>query len=131
MKIYGLINGIFYVLYGLYGVIAPKHLAANVMGWTPDLLGLHQIRAMWMASVGAGIICIIMALKGKLAPLTQAIVLLTLCFMVGRIFGLIMDGTGPTQTYTEIAIEIVWAVIGLILLAREKAKDSEAFGNFS
>ena len=126
MKIYGLLNGFFYVFYGLYGVFLPKLIARDVMGWTPDLLGLHQIRAMWMASIGFGIICIICALKGDRAALTKAIILITLCFMVGRILGLILDGAGPTQTYVEIGIEIVWAGIGGIFISRHKKSQLSA-----
>jgi len=89
MKIYGLLNGFFYVFYGLYGVFMPKIMARDVMGWTPDLLGLHQIRAVWMAVIGMGVICVMCALKGNRAALTKAIMLITFCFMLGRILGLI------------------------------------------
>ena len=121
MKIYGLINGIFYILYGLYGTLLPKRLSREVMGWTPDLLGLHQIRAMWMGLLGVGVICILTALRGNTRPLTQAIVFATLCVMAGRLLGLVLDGTGPQQTYVEIAIEVVVVGLGLILLYRAKA----------
>ena len=122
MKIYGLINGFFYVFYGLYGVFLPKLLARETLGVTPDLLGLHQIRAMWMASIGVGVICILVALKGNVRVLTQAIIFITLCFLAGRLLGLVLDGTGPQQTYVEIGIEIVWAAIGAFLLSRAKPK---------
>ena len=122
MKIYGLINGMFYILYGLYGTIMPKRLSSEVMGWTPDLLGLHQIRAMWMGLVGIGVICVLVAIRGNIRALTQAIVFATLCFMAGRLLGLVLDGTGPQQTYVEIAVEVVVASLGLILLYRAKAK---------
>lgn len=121
MKIYGLLNGFFYVFYGLYGLFMPRHLAQSAMGWTPELLGLHQIRALWAASIGLGIICVWVALKGNRAALTKAIILITLCFMVGRILGLALDGTGPHQTYYEIGFEIIWAAIGMFLLSRAKA----------
>ena len=121
MRIYGIINGVFYVLYGLYGVFMPKLLASETMGWTPDLLGLHQIRAMWMASVGAGVICILVALKGNVRILTQTIIFMTLCFLIGRLLGLALDGTGPQQTYVEIGIEAVWSSIGLFLVSRSKS----------
>lgn len=120
MKIYGLINGFFYMFYGLYGVFMPKVLARETMGWTPDLLGLHQIRAMWMASIGFGFICVMVALKGDRAALTKAIILITLCFLVGRLLGLVLDGAGPHQTYVEIAIEVIWSGIGFVLLSRAK-----------
>jgi hypothetical protein len=121
MKIYGLLNGFFYLIFGAYGVFLPKHLAAETMGWTPGLLGLHQIRALWMACIGFGVICVIIALKGDRAALTKGIIFITLCFMVGRIFGLLIDGAGPQQTYVEIGIEIIWAGIGLFLLSRHKS----------
>jgi len=120
MKIYGLLNGFFYIFYGLYGAILPKTMARDVMGWTPDLLGLHQIRAVWMALIGMGIICVMCALKSDRVALTKAIMLITLCFMLGRILGLILDGAGPTQTYIEIGIEVVWIGLGAFLLSRQK-----------
>ncbi len=122
MKIYGIINGLFYVLYGFYGVLMPRHLAKHVTGWAPDLLGLHQIRAMWMASIGLGIICIMVAQRGHLASLTKAIIFITLCFLAGRLMALGLDGAGPTQTYFEIGIEVIWAGIGLYLLSRAKVR---------
>ena len=124
MKIYGLVNGYFYIFYGLYGVFMPKLLARETMGWDPNLLGLHQIRAMWTASIGLGVICVLCALRGKRAALTKAIILITFCFMVGRILGLILDGAGPKQTYVEIAIEVVWIGIGAFLLSRHQKAQS-------
>lgn len=120
MKLYGLLNGFFYMFYGLYGVLLPNVLARETMGWTPDLLGLHQIRAMWMASMGAGLICVLVALKGDRIILTKAIILMTFCFLVGRLLGLVLDGVGPQQTYLEIGIEIIWIGVGGILLGRAK-----------
>ena len=121
MKIYGLLNGFFYIFFGLYGVFMPKLLARETMGWTPDVLGLHQIRAIWMGFVGIGIICVLVALRGNKRALTQAIIITTLCFMLGRILGLVLDGTGPRQTYFEIAFEIFWSGLGLFLLSQAKA----------
>jgi len=118
MKVYGIINGVFYVLYGLYGLLLPNRLASEVMGWTPDLLGLHQIRALWLVTAALGLICIRVALKGNLRVLTQTIILVTLCFLFGRVIGLILDGLGPQQTYVEIGIEIIWSAIGAFLLFR-------------
>lgn len=120
MKLYALINGAFYVLYGLYGLFMPKSVA-SAMGWTPDLLGLHEVRAIWAALAGIGVVCILTALNGPLRPLVKAIVFLTLCFMIGRLVGLVLDGTGPQLTYIEIGIEIVWGGLGLFLLSRTKA----------
>ena len=123
MKIYGLLNGLFYIVYGLYGAFFPKHLAAGLMGWTPDVLGLHQIRAIWMLSVGCGIVCLYTALKGNLTSLTKALAFVTLCLAAGRVLGLALDGTGPAQTYFEIGFEVSWSAIGIFLLSRAKQAD--------
>lgn len=122
MKIYAYINALFCIFYGLYGVLMPAHLGKYVTGWTPDLLGLHQIRATWMSYVGLGIVIFVVANKGHLVGLTKAIVFLTLCFTAGRFVALIMDGAGPVQTYGEIGVEFTSAAIGLILLARAKKR---------
>lgn len=120
MKIYALINGAFYILYGLFGLFAPASMAA-AMGWTPDLLGLHEVRGIWAGLAGIGVVCVMVALSGQLRSLVKAIVFLTLCFMVGRVVGLVLDGMGPQLTYMEIGFEIFWSGIGLILLKRNKA----------
>jgi len=117
MKLYARVNGLFYILYGLIGLIHPATIA-SAMGWTPDLLGLHEVRAIWTALIGMGVICLMVANNGPLRPLVQAIVLVTICFMVGRIAGLLLDGAGPTLTYIEIGIEIVWGGLGLFLLRK-------------
>lgn len=119
MKIYGIINGVFYMVYGAIGLLFPARIA-GAMGWTPDLLGLHEVRAIWAALIGIGIICIQVALKGSTRQLVKAIVFLTFCFMVGRLLGLALDGTGPQLTYIEIGIEVIWGGLGLFLLSRSK-----------
>lgn len=125
MKIYGIINGLFWIFYGLYGMFMPAHLAKYVTGWTPDLLGLHQIRATWTAFFGIGIVCLLLAMRGNLRHLTKAIVVLTLCFTAGRILSLAMDGAGPIQTYYEIGVEITSAIIGAVLLMRDKSRSTK------
>ena len=117
MKIYAIINSLFYVMFGLYGLFMPAQMAAS-FGWTPDILGLHEIRAIWTAFIGIGIVSCMIFQKGFLRDLVKAIIFLTLCFMLGRIIGLALDGTGPRLTYIEIGVEIIWAGIGLILLRR-------------
>ena len=124
MKIYGLINGFFYIFYGAIGLFLPAQIA-DAMGWLPDTLGLHEVRAIWAALIGVGIICIQVALKGSTKQLVKAIVFITFCFMIGRLVGLALDGTGPLLTYIEIGIEIVWGGLGLLLLSRAKTPVSK------
>jgi len=120
MKIYSIINGVFYILYGAIGLLLPARIA-DAMGWVPDTLGLHQVRAIWAALIGIGIVCIQVAFKGPIRPLVKAIVFLTFCFMIGRLAGLALDGAGPRLTYIEIGIEVFWGGLGLLLLKRAKA----------
>jgi len=121
MKPYLLLNAIFYSLYGLFGAFAP-HIMAGLMGWTPDVLGLHQIRAISMAMAALGIILWWATQHSStLKVITLAVVFVTLSFAAGRLLGLILDGSGPRQTYGEIAFELVWASLGFFLYRRSKA----------
>jgi len=118
MKTFNIMNAVFYIAYGLFGAFVPACMA-KIMGWTPDLLGMHQLRAMFMAMATMGLAAFITAKKSSdQAPLLMVFIALTLAFMVGRFLGLILDGVGPVQTYAEIAFEMTWASIGAVLLKR-------------
>ena len=124
-KLFVVLNTGFYTLYGLYGALLP-HGMAGLMGWTPDLLGLHQIRAISMAMAVMGVFAALSATKTTdHKPLVLAFIALTLAFAAGRFLGLFFDGTGPTQTYGEIALEIFCASIGYLAL-RKAARSSVA-----
>ena len=118
MKLYNSLNGIFYILYGLFGAFLPLKMAA-LMGWELSLLGLHQVRAISVVMAALGLMCVLYARKLlDQKPLTLAIIFVTLSFMAGRFLGLAFDGSGPMQTYHEIGVEIIWAGLGLFLLKR-------------
>lgn len=118
MKIYNYVNGVFYVLYGLFGAFLPVKMAA-LMGWELSLLGLHQVRATSMVMASLGLMSVLYASKSTdQKPLTLAVIFVTLSFMAGRFLGLLIDGAGPIQTYQEIGIEIIWAGLGYFLLRR-------------
>ena len=120
LKIFALLNGGFYVLYGLFGAFIPGKML-SLMGWTADQLGMHQIRAVSMAMTTIGlIICAAAVRMADLVPLILAIMLLTMGFLAGRLLGIVLDGAGPHQTYVEIAIEIVVIALGAFLLSRAK-----------
>lgn len=117
-KIFNVINGIFYTLYGFWGALMPLGMA-GVMGWTPDLLGLHQIRAISMVMGVTGLYIVWGALKLTHQKLLLLMIIgVTLAFATGRLLGLILDGSGPTQTYAEIAFEVFWSCIGYIIYRR-------------
>jgi len=99
---------------GGFGAIIPLGMA-GLMGWTPDVLGLHQIRAVSMAMAVMGVVAGVTALKARdHKPLVVTFIALTLAFAAGRLLGLIFDGVGPVQTYIEIGFELIWAGLGYL-----------------
>ncbi len=117
-SIFNVINGYFFALYGLYGILRPSRVA-EFMGFEPSLLGLHQIRAFWMAIFGLGLIIIVASKRlSDQRPLILAIAFIMLCFAFGRILGVWLDGAGPPQTYYELGFEIVWSIVGMVLCRR-------------
>lgn len=117
-KIFNAANGVFYTLYGFWGALMPMGMA-GVMGWTPDLLGRHQIRAICMAMGVLGLYVLWGALKQtQQKRLLLMIIGVTLAFATGRVLGLILDGAGPTQTYGEIGFELIWSCIGYVIYRR-------------
>ena len=116
LKLFIGLNGLFYVLYGLLGALKPA-VMAGLMGWEPSLLGLHEIRAIWMAVAAAGLIILwTMRHAGDLVPVVKAIMFVTAAFFVGRALGLVLDGAGPALTYKEMWLEVIVIVFGFIVL---------------
>lgn len=94
---------------------------SELMGWTPNLLGLHQIRAVCTVMAVLGLMSIAYARRNAdQRPLLLLFIIVTLGFAAGRILGLATDGVGPAQTYFEIGFEISWAFIAYIIWGRIK-----------
>lgn len=120
MKIYNYLNGGFYVIFGLFGALVPLKLAA-LMGWTPDLLGMHEIRAAFFAIAALGVLlCLFVSQNRDQRLITMSLIFVTLALAAGRCLGLLLDGTGPMQTYYELGFEIIWSGIGWLLMSRSK-----------
>ena len=118
MKIFNYLNGIFYVLFGLYGALIPRGMG-ELLGWELSLLGLHQVRAFFVVIFSLGLMLCLYARKlTDQKPLTLAIIFVTLSFMAGRLLGLVLDGTGPVQTYQEIGLEVFVIALGTFLYKR-------------
>lgn len=118
MKFYNIITGLFFVIYGLYGAFVPAHMA-DLMGFDVTLLGTHQIRALWMAMFGAGLVILRASQRSQdQEPILKAMIFLMLAFAAGRCLGLVFDGTGPVQTYYELSFELIWAGFGFGLYRR-------------
>lgn len=120
LKLFAILNGIFYVIYGLFGAFQPA-VMADVMGWTPSLLGLHEVRAIWMAVAAGGLIMLwCVRHNSDLVPLVKAIMLITAAFFVGRVLGLVLDGAGPQLTYMEMGLEVFVLLFGATVIRRAK-----------
>lgn len=120
MKIFNYINGVFYVLFGLYGTFLPKSMA-GFMGWDLSLLGLHQMRAISLVMAALGAMLFLYTHKNSdQRPITLAIIFVTLSFLAGRFLGLLLDGAGPVQTYQEMGLEVIVIALGALLYKRGK-----------
>ncbi len=123
VRVFNRLNGWFYSLYGLYGVLLPDRML-NLMGWDASLLGLHQIRAVCMACCAIGLIVLLYSHKPEdQRPLLRNIIIVTSAFALGRLIGLWFDGVGPQQTYIEIGIETVWTAIGFFIYRHSQRVD--------
>jgi len=118
VKIYNGLNGIFYVLFGLYGALLPYNMS-KFLGFDLSLLGTHELRSIFMAMAGLGLISLLYVKKlTDQKPLTLAIIFVTLSFAAGRLLGLVLDGAGPILTYQELGLEAIWVAIGTFLYKR-------------
>jgi len=120
LKLFNYLNGVFYVFYGLYGVFAPQNMA-KLMGWTPDLLGLHEVRGIWMATAAIGVLlCLNISQNRDQRHIAMMLIFVTLAFAAGRFLGLILDGAGPQLTYMELGLEAFVVAFGTTALKLDK-----------
>lgn len=122
IKVFNGLNGVFYLLWGSWGVIDPVKNAA-FMGWEPtELLGMHELRATWAAFAMLGVAILHMGLKGSAERGTAyAITMGTAGLFLGRLLAIGMDGAGPQRTYMELGVEAVVVLLGLLLLRKSKS----------
>lgn len=127
LKLFNGLNGLFYVFWGAWGAVYPMKNAA-FMGWeATDLLGLHEIRATWMAFAMLGVAILHMGLKDTAARGTAyAIVMATAGLFLGRNLALLMDGAGPQRTYIELGVELVIVLLGIFLIRKHQPSRSGA-----
>ncbi|NNE57554.1 MAG: DUF4345 family protein [Hellea sp.] len=117
LKLFNGGNGIFYLLWGIWGTIRPKD-SAKLMGWDHNsLLGLNELRATWaaFAALGLGILWSIYRNLDQ-RPITAALVLATGGLFVGRAISIAIDKSGSGRTYMELGVELLVVLLGLYLL---------------
>ncbi|MEP6343676.1 MAG: DUF4345 family protein [Maricaulaceae bacterium] len=120
IKIYNIINGVFYTLYGLWGMILPQWILSFFDIQTYGVYALHNIRAMWAAIALVGVLTLWKARSDSAVMVAMLMALVVGAFAVGRLIGLVVDGmdSGSAATYYEITFELIWMVIGLFLAKR-------------
>ncbi len=123
IKLFNGVNGVFYLLWGAWGTVSPQK-SAELMGWDADtVLGLHEMRATWMAIAMLGVAILHKGLKDSSASgTTYAIVMATAGLFLGRALALLMDGVGPTRSYAELGVEALIVIMGLFLLRQSKTQ---------
>jgi hypothetical protein len=126
LYIYNIINGIFYLAYGLWGLIVPQRLLAFFDIEIYGAYALHNIRAMWVALFVLGALILWKARSHAAITLGLTIALVTGGFAAGRLLGLAFDGMdeGSGVTYYEISFELIWMALGLFLVKRASQKQA-------
>jgi len=117
LKLFNGLNGIFYLIWGIWGVLMPVD-SAKLMGWDHhSLLGLNELRATWaaFAALGFGILWSIYRNFDQ-RQITGALILATGGLFVGRSISIVIDKSGSGRTYMELGVEILVVLVGLYLL---------------
>jgi len=120
LKVYNILNGVFYTLYGLWGLVWPERILSFFDIQSYGVYALHNIRAMWAVCAVLGVLMLWKARSETAGMLCMIIAIVTAAFAVGRFVGLAFDGmdAGSGLTYYEIGFELIWAVLGLFLAKR-------------
>ena len=120
VKIYNMVNGAFYTLYGLWGLVLPQRILSFFDIETYGVYALHNIRAMWAVCAVLGMLVLWKARTASAVMVCMIMALAVGAFAVGRLVGLSFDGmdAGSGATPYEIAFELFWMVLGLFLAKR-------------
>jgi len=120
VRIYNIINSLFYTLYGLWGLIWPEKILSFFDIQTFGAYALHNIRALWAGLLVLGGLILWKARSNGAAQIAMVIALVTGAFAAGRLLGVAFDGmdAGSGVTYYEIGFELIWMALGLFLVKR-------------
>ena len=120
LYIYNILNGIFYLAYGLWGLFLPKRILAFIDVQSHGLYALHNIRAVWAGLAMLGLLVLWKSRSNSAVMVGLSVALATGALVTGRIFGFALDGmdSGSQGTYYEIAFEVSWTIIGLFFVRR-------------
>ena len=126
VRVYNIINGVFYTLYGLWGLVMPQRILSFFDIETYGVYALHNIRAMWAVCAVMGALILWKARSTSVVMVCMIMALVVGSFAVGRLVGLTFDGmdAGSEATYYEIAFELFWMVAGLFLAKRATTSQS-------
>ena len=92
VKIYNIVNGEFYTLYGLWGLILPQRILSFFDIETYGVYALHNIRAMWAVCAVLGLLILWKSRSTSAVMVCMIMALVVGAFAVGRLTGLAIDG---------------------------------------
>jgi len=121
MKIFILVNSVVFLFYGLGFILFPEILSLYVTDTAPTTKsGLIDMRATYGGmSIGFAILLGVISRNIKLFPIgIKAVILIVGGMALGRIIGMIQDGSPNRLMYIYLALEIIVAIIGLVLLSK-------------
>ena len=122
IKIFNTINGLFYALYGLFGVLNPAAVLTLFTATEYGVFGLHQISGLWGGVFALGAIMLWKGRSESARTVTLHIWLVSAGLLLGRLTGIAMHGSegAPADMYSTLAIEGSMAIIGAFLWFRSK-----------
>jgi len=121
MKIFILINSVVFLLYGIGFIFFPETFSLYVTDAVPNTKsGLIDMRATYGGmSIGFAVLLLLISQDSKIFMLgVKAIILIVGGMALGRITGMIIDGSPNTLMYIYLLLEIIVVIIGLKLLMK-------------
>ena len=128
MKIFILLNAVVFLTYGLGFMFFPNDLSFYVTDTVPTTeSGLIDMRATYGGmSLGFGMLLVLMSRNSKLYPIgTMASIIIVGGMALGRIVGMIEDGSPNTMMYIYLALEVVVVMIGFVLFLKSERIEAE------
>lgn len=129
------LNAVVFALYGLVFIFVPELMASFVTDGSPSTAsGVIDMRATYGGmSLAVGLLLFHFAGRTELVAVGLLLVVVTmLCMAVGRVVGIVLDGSANTLMFVYLALELV--VAGLAMAAtrglqrgelRERGLESE------
>lgn len=129
IKVFIWLNAILFVLYGLAFMFAPQYLSMLITDAVPaSSSALIDMRATYGGiSLGFGLLLAYATRKVQTLEFgTWGIILVVGGMAIGRLLGIILDGSPNTTMYVYLALEIIVVVLAFVLLPNLKTSLKES-----